>query len=181
MRVIPPKKQINDVIVQNKEQPKEPDNKSETKIEDLFVKLLGKESYTLNLLGTMWEHYKVDGLFGIAKFIEKLYCETKCNCKLIKKYLITKNYKFAYPAVQAIKSDVNFEDAKANEEEIIGLVAKGIEDTDCFYTKSVLTELGNKHIKNMHLIDMAIEVSSNSKDNLLISYILGEICTNVKN
>lgn len=181
MRVIPPKKQIDDVGVQNKEQPNEPDKKSETKIEDLFVKLLGKESYTLNLLGTMWEHYKVDGLFGIAKFIEKLYCETKCNCKLIKKYLITKNYKFAYPAVQAIKSDVNFEDAKANEEEIIGLVAKGIEDTDCFYTKSVLTELGNKHIKNMHLIDMAIEISSNSKDNLLISYILGEICTNVKN
>lgn len=181
MRVIPPKKQIDDVVVQNKEQPKEPGNKSETKMEDLFVKLLGKESYTLNLLGTMWEHYKVDGLFGIAKFIEKLYCETKCNCKLIKKYLITKNYKFAYPAVQAIKSDVSFEDAKANEEEIIGIIAKGIEDTDCFYTKSVLNELGNKHIKNMHLIDMAIEVSSNSKDNLLISYILGEICTNVKN
>ena len=89
MRVIPPKKQIDDVGVQNKEQPNEPDKKSETKMEDLFVKLLGKESYTLNLLGTMWEHYKVDGLFGIAKFIEKLYCETKCNCKLIKKYLIT--------------------------------------------------------------------------------------------
>lgn len=181
MRVIPPKNPFNDEAVEKNKQSNEPDKKSETKIEDLFVKLLGKESYTLNLLGTMWEHYKVDGLFGIAKFIKKLYCETKCNCKLIKKYLITKNYKFAYPAVQAIKSDVNFEDAKANEEEIIGLIAKGIEDTDCFYTKSVLTELGNKHIKNMHLIDMAIEVSSNSKDNLLISYILGEICTNAKN
>lgn len=181
MRVIPPNKTFNEQLVQEKEQPKESEKKTEPRIEDLFVKLLGKESYILNLLGTMWEHYKVDGLFGIAKFIEKLYCETKCNCKTIKKYLITKNYKFAYPAIEAVKSDVSFEDAKSNEEDIINLISEGINKTDCFYTKSVLTELGNKHVKNMHRIDIAIEVSSNSKDKLLISYILGEFCSNVKN
>lgn len=178
MRVIPPKNLFPETAP--KEEPKEQPEKKEKKFEDLFVKLLGKECYTLNLLGTIWEHSKVDGLFGIAKFTEKLYCETKCNCKLIKKYLITKNYKFAYPATEAVKTDVDFETAKSNEEEIIELIAKGIEDTDCFYTKSVLTELGNKHVKNMHWIDMAISVSTNSKDRLLISYILGEICNNAK-
>lgn len=184
MRVIPPKKNLtftDNTPVNTKEQPKESEKKPDSKIEDLFVKLLGKECYTLNQFGTIWEHYKVDGLFGVAKFTEKLYCETKCNCKLIKKYLITKNYKFAYPTIDAIKMDVSFEDAKSNEEEIIELITKGIEDTDCFYTKSVLTELGNRHVKNLHLIDIAIDVSTNSKDKLLISYILGETCANVKN
>lgn len=183
MRVIPPKNNstVKPTIDIKNEESKESEKKSDSKIEDLFVKLLGKECYTLNQFGTIWEHYKVEGLFGVAKFTEKLYCETKCNCKLIKKYLITKNYKFTYPAIEAIKMDVSFEDAKSNEEEIIELITKGIEDTDCFYTKSVLTELGNRHVKNLHLIDIAIDVSTNSKDKLLISYILGETCANVKN
>lgn len=183
MRVIPPKNNstVKPTIDIKNEESKESEKKSDFKIEDLFVKLLGKECYTLNQFGTIWEHYKVEGLFGIAKFTEKLYCETKCNCKLIKKYLITKNYKFAYPAIDAIKMDVTFEDAKSNEEEIIELITKGIDSTDCFYTKSILTELGNRHVKNLHLIEIAIDVSANSKDKLLISYILGETCSNVKN